>query len=114
MAALTIYTDLSFGFILDLYNFVEPTLNFADLPLQALLPPSIGLIFLNFMPKKKCSTSFFYLIGVVLISIPFEYLSILTGYLIYKGWKLWYSVPFYLFGMIYLRWHLFYLRKRHP
>ncbi len=113
MAALTIYTDLSFGFILDLYDFFEPTVNFADLPLQALLPPSIGLIFLNFMPKKV-QHFFVYLIGVVLISILFEYLSILTGYLIYKGWKLWYSVPFYLFGMIYLRWHLFYLRKRYP
>lgn len=110
IAAITVYSDLVFGLILDLYDFVEPEMNFLDLLLQATLPPSFGIIFINFLPRKR-RQFIAYLVAVVIISLFYEWLSLLTGYLVYKGWKLWYSAPFYLFGMIYLRWHLSYLRK---
>ncbi|TVY10815.1 hypothetical protein [Paenibacillus cremeus] len=110
MAAITVYTDMSFGLVLDLYDFGGPEVNFQDVPLQALFAPSIAVVFLNYMPRK---TSHFigYLLVVVLISLFIEWICTLTGYLVYKGWKMEYSAPFYLLGMIILRWHLHFLRR---
>lgn len=112
MAALTVYTDLSFGAVLDLYDFGNsPKIDFYDLPLQATLPASFAIIFLNFMPQRKIHFVI-YLILTVLFSLIYEWISLLTEYLVYKGWKMWYSIPFYVIGMLFLRWHLFFLRKR--
>lgn len=111
MAAVTIYTDLTFGLVFDMYDFVSPDTPLLDLFVQATLPPSFGIIFLNFMPKSLLHF-IPYLLFVVLISLLYESLSVAFAFLIYKGWKLWYSAPFYFFGMIYLRWHLHYIRSR--
>lgn len=59
MAALTIYTDLSFGHIIDLYDFVDPSINFKYLALEAALAPAFVIIFLNFMPERKLYFIFF-------------------------------------------------------
>ncbi|MFC5452921.1 hypothetical protein [Paenibacillus aestuarii] len=112
MAALTVYTDLILGVIFDLYDFGnEPAIDFFDLPLQATLAPSAAIIILNFMPRSKKSF-ILYLVAVVLFSIFYEWLCTLTGYIVPKGWKLWYSAPFYLLGTLFIRWHLFFLRKK--
>ncbi|TDF99339.1 hypothetical protein E1757_05630 [Paenibacillus piri] len=110
MAALTIYIDLFFGYILDLYDFVKPNLTVIDLILEASLVPAAGILIVNFLPKRTRNFAI-YLIAVVCLSIVFEWLSTITGYLVYKGWKLIYSVPIYTLGVMYLRWHLHYLRR---
>ncbi|WP_308638342.1 CBO0543 family protein [Paenibacillus silvisoli] len=112
VAGITVYTDLVCGVVFDLYDFFESgKIDLVDLPLQATLAPSISVIFANFMPKALGRRFLYYLIGVVLFSCFFEWMSVLSQYLIYKGWKLYYSVPFYAVGMLYLRWHVGYLRK---
>ncbi len=71
MAALTIYTDLSFGHIIDLYDFVDPSINFKYLALEAALAPAFVIIFSEFYAGKEAVFHFFYLIGAVLFSIFF-------------------------------------------
>lgn len=110
LAAITFNIDLIFGLILDLYDFESPSITIEDLILQFLLPPSFGVIILNFMPFRK-RDFVLYLIGMTLFAITYEVLSLLTGYLVYKGWKLWFSVPFYALVILYLRIHLSLLRK---
>lgn len=111
LSGLTVNTDLVFGFVFDLYDFVDEGIPLKDLFLQWFLPPSFGIIFLNFMPLKR-SSFMWYLAVVVLISVFFEALSLQFHYLVYKGWSLWYSAIIYFLGMIYLRWHLFFIRSR--
>ncbi|MFH5186567.1 hypothetical protein ACHHV8_30345 [Paenibacillus sp. TAB 01] len=110
MTALTLNIDLICGLIYDRYDFVTSEVSLPDLLLQALLAPSASILVLNFMPAKT-GRFILYLIGVTLLSLLIEWLSLWFGYLVYKGWKLWYSAPFYFFGVIYLRWHLRFLRK---
>ncbi|MDG0809977.1 hypothetical protein [Cohnella rhizosphaerae] len=50
MIALTIYTDLFLGLVLDLYDFINPDVSVSDLILQIALPPTAGVLALNFMP----------------------------------------------------------------
>ncbi len=111
MAALTLIIDLIFGLVYDLYDFATPNVTLIDIFLQAALPPSIGVIFLNFMPEKR-SRFIPYLLLVTLSSVIFEWLCIMFKYLVYKGWSIWFSAIFYFLGMIYLRWHLFFIRRR--
>jgi len=113
MVALTIYTDLFFGLILDLYDFIKPEITLSDLVLQALLPPSCGVLAMNFMPSGT-KRFIVYLVAVCALALLFEWLSVRMGYLIYKGWKLYYSLPIYAIGVLYLRWHLRFLRKGEP
>ncbi|AFC28379.1 hypothetical protein PM3016_1454 [Paenibacillus mucilaginosus 3016] len=53
MACLTLNTDLIFGLILDLYDFIYPDITLSDLILQAALPPAAGILALNFQPQKN-------------------------------------------------------------
>lgn len=111
MAALTIHIDLWLGNILDYYDFVGPQVQPGDLFLEATLPPSYGIITTNFMPKKT-RPFLVYLLFVVIVAAAYEWLSLKTGYLVYKGWKLWYSIPVYILGTFFLKWHIGYIRKR--
>jgi hypothetical protein len=110
MAALTLNTDIVFGLIFDLYDFVTPSVNLHDIILQATLPPSVGIIIINFFPNAT-NRFLYYLFGTVLFALFYEWASIKTGYLVYKGWSFWYSIPIYIFGVLYLRWHIKYLRS---
>lgn len=110
MIAITIYTDLFFGLILDLYDFFKPEITLSDLVLQLLLPPSSGVLALNFMPWGT-RRFIIYLVAVCALALLFEWLSLKAGYLVYKGWRLYYSIPVYAIGVLYLRWHLRFLRK---
>jgi len=111
MSALTLYIDLFFGEILDLFDFVSPKITLVDLIFEALLAPAYGVIILNFLPQERWPF-IGYLLGVVLFSVFFEWMAVIFDYLVYKGWKLWYSGIVYLCGVIYLRWHLQYLRSK--
>ncbi|MFC3803288.1 CBO0543 family protein [Cohnella sp. GCM10012308] len=110
MIALTIYTDLCFGLLLDLYDFINPDVSLSDLILQVALPPTAGVLALNFMPNGN-KLFVLYLVVAVVLALLFEWLSLKTGYLIYKGWKLYYSLPVYVFGLLFLRWHLRFIRR---
>jgi hypothetical protein len=110
MIAVVLFLDTTFAVALDLYDFVEPKVTITDLVLQATLPPSFGVIFTNFIPKRT-RHFIIYLCLVTLFSLFFEWLCTQTGYIVYKGWKLYWSTPFYFFGLVYLRWHLSYVTR---
>lgn len=110
MIALTIYTDLFFGLLLDLYDFVNPDMTISDLVLQLVLPPTAGVLVLNYMPSRK-KWFVLYLILAVALALFFEWLSLKTGYLVYKGWSLFYSAAVYALGLLFLRWHLRFMRR---
>ncbi|CAI6066114.1 CBO0543 family protein [Cohnella sp. JJ-181] len=110
MISLTIYTDLFCGLVLDLYDFINPDISTSDLILQIALPPTAGVLALNFMPDGA-KRFIGYLILVTALALVFEWVSIKTSYLEYKGWKWYYSLPVYVLGLLFLRWHLRFIRR---
>lgn len=111
MIALTIYTDLCFGLLLDLYDFINADVSLSDLILQIALPPTAGVLALNFMPSGP-KLFVLYLVTAVAAALFFEWLSLKTGYLVYKGWSLYYSLVVYVIGLLFLRWHLRFIRQQ--
>lgn len=111
LSALTIYSDLFFGDVLDLYDFGEKSIQFMDLPIEALLPPSFGIIFLNFLPENN-KRYIIYLMFWTMFSVAYEWLTVFFGFERLKGWVPWYSAPIYLLVFIFLKWHLHSLRKK--
>lgn len=110
LSSVTLNTDLFFGNLLDKYDFVSSKITFSDLLFQATVPPSFGVIFLNFMPTDR-GRFIKYIIGWVIFSVVFEAISVKVDFLIYKGWKIWYSAVIYLLVFLYLRWHYFFIKK---
>jgi hypothetical protein len=93
-----------------LYDQLGPGVTWQLLTIQTLFPGSIGVIVANFMPKNKLAFVA-YAIGWTLFSTFFEWITLQVGYLVYYHWSLWYSACIYFLGIIFLRWHLSFLRK---
>jgi len=73
-----------------------------------IIPPSIGLIYLNFLIHNK---SILYKLLWVALSFLLEWGAVLSGYMTDKGWKTWYSIPvFLLVFTVFLPVHLKILR----
>ncbi|MDD3653960.1 MAG: hypothetical protein PHO01_07230 [Desulfotomaculaceae bacterium] len=109
-AAITINTDIIVGEIIDLYDFTAPGLQFEDVFIDALLPPSFAIIFLNFMPEDN-NTFIKYLVFWTAFSVSYEWAAVHYGFIILKGWSLWYSFLVYFLVFLLLRWHLKFIRK---
>lgn len=112
LAAIALNSDLYVGNILDLYDFSTADVQFSDLLVDFILPPSYGIIFLNFMPKRKYRLTA-YIILWSIYSVLFEWATVYFRFEKLKGWTPWYSFPIYLFVFLYLYWHLHWLRKVH-
>lgn len=101
--------DIIFFFQLDLLDSGDPSIGgIPDLFMFTLAPPSIGILYLNLATTKNrwILTSLF-----VGFSVVFEYLLVQAGFLIQKGWQVWYSIPFYfLFFHVFLPWLLHFIR----
>lgn len=113
IAFIAFYSDVFFGVVIDLYDFGKPNVQFSDMLVDALLPASYGIIFLNFLPSDR-KKSLKYIIYWTIFSVVFEIGSVLFGFEdISKGWKPWfYSPPIYFLVFVFLRWNLHYIRKR--
>lgn len=110
ISAITLFTDIIVGASFDLFNFgVDKKPRVPETILEVTLSPLASIIFLNFMPKKLLKF-YLYVIAWTIASILFEYACLKVGYLSYKGWKLIYSAPFYIFTSLFLRWHYKYIR----
>lgn len=73
-----------------------------------IIPPAIGLIYLNFLIHTK---SLLYKWMWVVLSFLLEWGAVLSGYMTTKGWKTWYSIPvFVLVFLVFLPFHLKILR----
>lgn len=106
--------NLSSDVVLDLYfklyelssGGVQLWVHFLELTLGA----SYGIIYLNFMPKKVVKFVP-YLIVWLVFALALEFVLIKINFINYKGWNLWYSLPYYIFFMLFLRWHIKFIRK---
>jgi hypothetical protein len=94
---------------LEQYN-VDGCTNWQVIVLQNLFPAAMGVIILNYMPIHKL-TFFAYTIACTLFSVVFEWITIHVHYLTYHNWSLLYSAGVYFLGIIFLRYHLSFLRK---
>jgi hypothetical protein len=110
VAFLTRTFDQLFALVFKLYDQLGPGATWQLLAIQTLFSGAMGVVCLNFMPKNKLAF-FAYTIGWTLFSTFFEWITIQVGYLVYKNWTLWYSAGIYFLGVIFLHWHLSFLRK---
>lgn len=107
-----ITVDLSLGHIMGLYFFAQdPKISPEALLIKMIVSPLFGIIFTNYMPKRL-KPFIFYLVFWVSFSTFFEWLTIKYKYLTYKNWSLWYSFVFYIFAIIFMRWNLWFIRKK--
>jgi len=113
IAFIAYFSDGFLGQIFDLFDFQEPELQIGDMLVDALLPPSYGIIFLNYLPTER-NKSLSYIIYWTIFSVVFEIGAVLSGFEdISKGWNTWlYSPPIYFLVFVFLRWHLHFIRKR--
>lgn len=118
MALLTRTFDQLLDQVFHLYDQLEQydvdgCTNWQVIVLQSLFPGAIGVIILNFMPKDIL-TFLAYSIGCTLFSVVFEWITLRVHYLTYYNWSLLYSAFVYFGGIIFLRYHLSFLRKSKP
>jgi hypothetical protein len=110
MAFLTRTFDQLFALVFKLYDQLGPGVTWQLLAIQILISGAMGVICLNIMPKNRLAF-YAFIIGWTLFATFFEWIELQVGYLVYKNWSLWYSAGIYFLGVIYLRWHLSFLRK---
>ena len=107
----TLLADLIFADVIDLYDLMKHDgPQFSDLIIQITLPFLFGILYLNFMPNKK-GRFILYLICWVIFSTIYEQISRYFGYIEYKGWKIIYSILFYIYACMFMRWHYTFIRK---
>jgi hypothetical protein len=111
VALVVLWSDLFLGDILDLYDLMDPGPQPYDLFIQTTLPATFGILYLNFMPKDK-KRYIFYLLFWVIFSVFYELLSSFYGYVVYKGWKPWWSIIYYFFACLVTRWHFYFCKNR--
>jgi hypothetical protein len=111
VAFLTRTCDQLLALAFKLYDQLGPGVTWQLIAIQTIFPGTMGIIILNFMPKNKLAF-FAYTIGWTVFCTVFEWITIQVGYLVYKNWSLWYSAGIYFLGLIFLRWHLSFLRNR--
>lgn len=86
----------------------SPNTYIIDYLFVTIIPPAIGLIYLNFLIQNK---SILYKWMWVFLSFFLEWGAVLSGYMENKGWKTWYSIPvFILVFIVFLPLHLKILR----
>jgi hypothetical protein len=110
LAAIAFYTDVFLGAIIDLYDFGKNGVQFYDELINAVIPPSFGVIFLNYMPTSR-KQLLIYITSWLAFSVFFEWLCTYVGFMKYKGWSLCYSAIIYFLVFIYLLWHIRFIRK---
>lgn len=103
--------DIAFFFLLDLLDSGDPAIGgIPDIIMFSVAPSSIAILYLNALQRfgRRLLLSILFT-GA---SLAMEYALVRSGFLIEKGWKVWYSPPFYLpFFLLFLPWHLSFIRS---
>ncbi|TLS51982.1 hypothetical protein FE782_11415 [Paenibacillus antri] len=87
----------------------SPKTYLIDLIFVSIVPPAIGLVYLNFLAVKK--TLLYRWIWVVVAFLG-EWGAVASGYMENKGWRTWYSIPVFIFVfVVFLPWHLRLMRN---
>jgi hypothetical protein len=82
----------------------SPKTYFIDLVFVTIVPPVLGLVFLNFLVVIKTHIYKWIWVGIALLG---EWGAVASGYMVDKGWRTWYSIPVFIFVFVFfLPWHL--------
>lgn len=111
ISAIAINSDLLLGNLLDWYDFGRNDLQLYDLIVDAVLPSSFAILFLNFMPVHCSKSSLRYIIIWTAFSVAYEWVAVWVGFENLKGWTPWYSTPIYFAVFLFLRWHIGFIRR---
>ncbi|WP_312095040.1 hypothetical protein [Niallia sp.] len=107
----TLIADIFLGEILDLYDLIKDEGDLLiDLIIQITLPAFFGILYMNFMPREKIKF-IVYFVFWVFFSVTYETLSVFVGYVNYKGWNIWYTIIFYIYACLYMRWHYWFIHR---
>jgi hypothetical protein len=111
LAYLALFLDILIGVVWDMFDYgPAASVELGTLIIEAVLPVSFGIIYMNFIPKDK-KKYILYLIFWVLFSCFFEWLSVILGFMKYKTWTLFYSFLCYTGLYPFLYWNLNFIRK---
>jgi hypothetical protein len=110
IALINLSTDVVFSFYFEFYELAGPGVQLSVHIIELTLGASFGIIFLNFMPGK-IRPFLLYVTAWIAISMMFELMFVKVHFLNYFTWQPWYSVLFYFGALLYMRWHLWFLRK---
>jgi hypothetical protein len=110
IAIINLSSDIVLDLYLHLYHISSGGVQLRVHLLEWTLGASYGIIYLNFLPKtlKKFIP---YLIVWTIYSFTLEAVLVHINYINYTGWRIWYSLPIYILYLIFLRWHIHYIRK---
>ncbi|WP_134703699.1 CBO0543 family protein [Ammoniphilus sp. YIM 78166] len=109
MLSLTVDTLFGHSGEITLLHFQEEGLQISDLLFEIMLAPSFGIIFSNYMPEQL-GAFIKYTVYWTAFSTLYEWVTVQIDFLIYQGWKLWYSTVIYVITFSFIRWHLYFLR----
>lgn len=111
LSMLSLSVDTLFGHSgeITLLHFQEPGLHVSDLLIEIMLAPSFGIIFSNYMPERL-GAFIQYTVGWIAFSTLYEWVTVQIDFLVYDGWKLWYSTVIYAITFVFIRWHMYFLR----
>lgn len=112
LSAMSLTVDIFIGHTgeITLLHFEEPGMKIKDLILETMLAPSFGVIFCNFMPDDLVSFIKYVAVWVV-FATWYEWLTVQIGFLVYQGWKLWFSTVIYALTFIFIKWQIRFIRK---
>ncbi|OLO37089.1 hypothetical protein BTR23_14245 [Alkalihalophilus pseudofirmus] len=111
IVCIELVADLFLWNIMGLYYFAgDERFSFGIMGIKLLASPSVGLLFLNYMPNRFSNFILYWLLWAI-FSTFFEWTTVYFGYLTYTGWTLWYSFIFYALILLLLRWHYFYIKQ---
>lgn len=79
------------------YHYFTVRSELRDIVPDIITIPVFGVIGLNFMPSRPKKIAW-YVITWTALSLCVESLSVKTHFIVYTGWSLLYSIPFYLLG----------------
>jgi hypothetical protein len=97
--------NIVFFYQLDLLDSGDPSIGgIADTIMFSIAPACVSILYLNlYKPQRKWVISIAFTAAALLM----EALLVQVGFLTQKGWRVWYSTPFYwLMFFVFLPWHL--------
>lgn len=111
IALVNLSTDVTLSLYFKLYELAGPGVQLGVHFIEITLGASFGIIFLNFMPKQP-RPFMLYLAAWVVLTMLFELLMVKVKFLNYILWEPWYSVPYYIAALFFMRWHLKFIRGK--
>lgn len=101
-----------FDFIHHLYGYFKPGVDLVSFIVVVGIYPAVITMFLNYFPyKSKVLSKLIYILGVALLYLFYEWLSIKSKYFYHSGWNYWLSAIAYPILLVIIMLNLKLVRK---